>query len=78
MTRAGTAALAVQAAIGPAGGVGPSQPVVVNPLQPGYYRSPPAITVALDPNGTASVIYEEPVAGPNGPVMTRLMAAEGS
>ena len=71
-------ALCVQAAIGPAAGLGPPQVVVAKALQPGYYRSPPAITVALDPNGTATVIYEEPVAGPNGPVMTRLMAAEGS
>jgi len=71
-------ALGVQAAIGPAGGPGPPQAVVTKQLQPGYYRSPPAIAVALDPNGTAAVLYEEPVAGPNGPVMTRLMAAEGS
>jgi hypothetical protein len=70
--------LGVQAAIGPAASLGPPQPVVAKALQPGYYRSPPAITVALDPNGTATVIYEEPVTGPNGPVMTRLMAAEGS
>ena len=69
--------LGVQAAIGPAGGLGPPQTVVVKQLQPGYYRSPPAITVALDPNGTATVLYEEPVAGPSGPVGTRLMAAEG-
>lgn len=69
--------LGVQAAIGPAGSLGSPQAVVVKPLQPGYYRSPPAVTVALDPNGTATVLYEEPLAGPNGPVGTRLMAAEG-
>jgi hypothetical protein len=71
-------ALGVQAAIGPAGRLGAPKTVVAKPLQPGYYRSPPAIAVALDPNGTATVFYEEPVAGPNGPAMTRLMAAEGS
>jgi hypothetical protein len=70
--------LAVQAAIGPAGDLGAAQSVVAKRLAPGYYRSPPAIAVALDPNGTATVLYEEPVDGPNGPVMTRLMAAEGS
>ena len=64
-------------AVAAAGGLGPPQTVVVKQLQPGYYRSPPAITVALDPNGTATVLYEEPVAGPSGPVGTRLMAAEG-
>ena len=51
--------------------------MVAKRLSPGYYRSPPAIAVALDPNGTANVIYEEPVDGPSGPAMTRLMAAEG-
>jgi hypothetical protein len=51
--------------------------VVAKRLSPGYYRSSPAIAVALDPNGTANVIYEEPVDGPSGPAMTRLMAAEG-
>lgn len=71
-------ALGVQAAIGPAGGLGPPQTVVAKQLQPGYYRSPPAIAVALDPNGTATVLYEEPVAGPSGPVGTRLMATDGS
>jgi hypothetical protein len=70
--------LGVQAAIGPAGGPGAPQTVVAKPLSPGYYRSPPAIAVALDPNGTATVLYEEPVDGPNGVVATRLMAAEGS
>jgi hypothetical protein len=69
--------LGVQAAIGPAGGLGAPQTVVAKRLSSGYYRSPPAIAVALDPDGTADVLYEEPVDGPNGPVMTRLMAAEG-
>jgi hypothetical protein len=68
----------VRAATGPAGRVGSPQTVVAEQLQPGYYRSPPAITLALDPNGTATVLYEEPVEGANGPVMTRLMAADGS
>ena len=71
-------ALGVQAAIGPAGIPGPPQTVVAKQLQPGYYRSPPAITLALDPNGTATVLYEEPVEGANGPVMTRLMASEST
>lgn len=70
--------LGVQAATGPAGRVGPAQTVVAKQLQPGYYRSPPAITLALDPNGTATVLYEEPVEGANGPIGTRLMAVEGS
>ncbi len=70
--------LGVQAAVGPAGRPGTPQTVVAKRLSPGYYRSPPAITVALDPNGAATVLYEEPVDGANGPVMTRLMAAEGS
>jgi hypothetical protein len=70
--------LGVQAAVGPAGRPGSPQTVVAKRLQPGYYRSPPAISVALDPNGTATVLYEEPVESANGPVMTRLMAAEGS
>ena len=71
-------ALGVQAAIGPAGVLGPPETVVAKQLQPGYYRSPPAIALALDPNGTATVLYEESVEGANGPVMTRLMASEST
>jgi hypothetical protein len=68
----------VQAATGPAGRVGPPQAVVAERIQRDYYRSPAAIDVALDPNGTATVLYEEPVEGANGPVGTRLMATEGN
>jgi hypothetical protein len=68
----------VQAAIGPAARPGPPQAVVAARQQRDYYRSPAAVTVALDPNGPATVLYEEPVEGADGPVGTRLMAAEGS
>jgi hypothetical protein len=68
----------VQAAIGPAGRPGPPQAVVAARQQRDYYRSPAAVTVALDPSGTATVLYEEPVEGANGPVGTRLMATDGS
>ena len=68
----------VQAAIGPAGRPGSLQAVVAARQQRDYYRNPAAVTAALDPAGTATVLYEEPVEGANGPVGTRLMAAEGS
>jgi hypothetical protein len=71
-------ALGVQAVVGPARALGAPQTVVAKQPTPGYYRSPPAISVALDPSGSATVLYEEPVEGANGPVMTRLMAANGS
>jgi hypothetical protein len=56
----------VQAAIGPAGRPGPPQTVVAERQQRDYYRSPAAITVALDPDGAATVLYEEPVEGATG------------
>ncbi len=65
-------------AIGPAVRPGSPQAVVAARQQRDYYRSPAAVTAALDPGGTATVLYEEPVEGANGPVGTRLMAAEGS
>ena len=40
--------------------------------------APSRAAAALDPGGTATVLYEEPVEGANGPVMTRLMASEST
>ena len=63
---------------GPPGVPGPPQTVVAKHAAARLLPQSARVTLALDPDGTATVLYEEPVEGANGPVMTRLMASESA
>ena len=69
--------LSVQAAVGPAGAIGPPQTVVAKTLTQSSFGPPPLIQETIAPNGTVTVFYVEPTElAPPAPAFV-LKAADG-
>jgi len=69
--------LAVQAAVGPAGAIGPPQTVAAKTLKQTTYGPQPLIQEALAPNGVVTVFYVEPTEMPPPAPAFVLNAADG-
>jgi hypothetical protein len=69
--------VSVQAAVGPAGAIGPPQTVASKTLKTSSFGPQPLIQQALAPNGTLTVFYVEPTEQPPPAPTFTLMASDG-